>query len=147
MREYLQGLYVWRNGEHTPSGCSKWPSSKAAADGSTGGVTFSPAHPKLPRQLVLLEGYVEDAFEARTMHGRRRVLTRRDRVGELRDFFSILSEKLPQDIAKLCQSWYNSDPVPLCGLLWAYNSANNASVTRLGERSKEKKRWYLRRCF
>ena len=27
---------------------------------------FSPAHPKLPRQLVLREGYVEDAFEGRT---------------------------------------------------------------------------------
>ena len=27
---------------------------------------FSPAHPKLPRQLVLREGYVEDAFEVRT---------------------------------------------------------------------------------
>jgi len=26
---------------------------------------FSPAHPKLPRQLVLREGYVEDAFEVR----------------------------------------------------------------------------------
>ncbi|MCX5728817.1 MAG: hypothetical protein NTZ28_08275, partial [Nitrospirae bacterium] len=32
-----------------------------------------------------------------------------DRLG---DFFSILSEKTPQDIAKRCQSWYNSDPVP-----------------------------------
>ena len=27
---------------------------------------FSPAHPKLPRQLVLRVGYVEDAFEGRT---------------------------------------------------------------------------------
>jgi hypothetical protein len=36
---------------------------------------FSPAHPKLPRQLVLREGYVEDAFEVRT---------------KLADFFSIL---------------------------------------------------------
>ena len=26
---------------------------------------FSPAHPKLPRQLVLREGYVEDAFEVK----------------------------------------------------------------------------------
>jgi hypothetical protein len=42
-------------------------------------------------------GYVEDAFDARTI---------------LTGFFSILSEKLPQDIAKRCQSWYNSDPVP-----------------------------------
>jgi hypothetical protein len=83
MREFLQGLHVRHNGENTPTGCSKWPFSKAAADVSTGGVT---------------SGYVEDAFEARTM---------------LADFFSILSEKLPQDIAKRCQSWYNSDPVPL----------------------------------
>jgi hypothetical protein len=58
-------------------------------------------------------GYVEGAFEAKTMHGRRRVLARRGRAGELRDFFSILSEKLPQVIAKRCQSWYNSDPVPI----------------------------------
>jgi len=36
---------------------------------------FSPAHPKLPRQLVLRVGYVEDAFEGRT---------------PLADFFSIL---------------------------------------------------------
>ena len=41
------------------------------------------------------------------------VLARRARAGELRDFFSILSEKLLQDIAKLRQSWYNSDPVPI----------------------------------
>jgi hypothetical protein len=27
---------------------------------------FSPAHPKLPRQLVLRVGSVEDAFEVRT---------------------------------------------------------------------------------
>ena len=26
---------------------------------------------------------------------------------------SILSEKMSQDIAKRCQSWYNSDPVPI----------------------------------
>ena len=36
---------------------------------------FSPAHPKLPRQLVPQVGYVEDASEART---------------PLTDFFSIL---------------------------------------------------------
>jgi hypothetical protein len=83
MRDFLQDLHVRHNGENTPAGCSKRPSSKAAADGSTGGVA---------------PGYVEDAFEARTM---------------LADFFCILSEKLPQDIAKRCQSWYNSDPVPI----------------------------------
>ena len=40
---------------------------------------FSPAHPKLPRQLVLRVGYVEDAFEVRTT---------------LTDFFSILRDRL-----------------------------------------------------
>ena len=49
---------------------------------------FSPAHPKLPRQLVLRVGYVEDAFEARTTHGERRVSARRG--GEKIDCFSIL---------------------------------------------------------
>jgi hypothetical protein len=44
------------------AGCSKNPFSKAAADGSTGGVA---------------PGYVEDAFEARTT---------------LADFFSILTD-------------------------------------------------------
>jgi hypothetical protein len=58
-------------------------------------------------------GYVQDPFEARTMQGKRRVSVRLGRAGEESDFFSILSEKLPQDIAKRCQSWYNSDPVPL----------------------------------
>ena len=38
---------------------------------------FSPAHPKLPRQLVLREGCAEDAFEVRT---------------KLTDFFSIRLE-------------------------------------------------------
>jgi hypothetical protein len=50
---------------------------------------FSPAHPKLPRQLVLRVGYVEDAFEARTKPGERCALARRGWVGENRDFFSI----------------------------------------------------------
>jgi hypothetical protein len=35
-------------------------------------------------------GYVEDAFEARTTHGKRRVSARRERAGEKSDFFSIL---------------------------------------------------------
>ena len=51
---------------------------------------FSPTHPKLPRQLVLRVGYVEDAFEARTTHGESRVSARRGRAGEKSDFFSIL---------------------------------------------------------
>jgi hypothetical protein len=42
-------------------------------------------------------GYVEGLNDTRTL---------------LADFFSILSEKLPQHIAKRCQSWYNSDPMP-----------------------------------
>jgi hypothetical protein len=81
------------------------------------------------------------------MQGKRRVSVRLGRAGEESDFFSILSEKLPQDIAKRCQSWYNSDPVPLCDLPWAYLSANDTPVTRLLGQTKEKKRWYLRRCF
>ncbi len=28
-------------------------------------------------------------------------------------FRSLLEKKTSRDIAKLCQSWYNSDPVPL----------------------------------
>jgi hypothetical protein len=51
---------------------------------------FSPAHPKLPRQLVLQVGYVEDAFEVRTTHEERRVSARRGRAGEKSGFFSIL---------------------------------------------------------
>ncbi len=34
-------------------------------------------------------GYVEDGFEVRTKHGKRRVLARRGRAGETSDFFSI----------------------------------------------------------
>ena len=69
--------------------------------------------PQAAMTLVLREGYVEDAFEARMMQGKTRVSSRRGRAGEKSDFFSILSEKLRQDIAKRCQSWYNSDPVPI----------------------------------
>jgi hypothetical protein len=43
--------------------------SKAAADESTEGVAFH-TQPKLPRQLGLRVGYVEDAFEARTTQGK-----------------------------------------------------------------------------
>jgi hypothetical protein len=35
-------------------------------------------------------GYVEGLSDARTMHGKRRVLARRGRAGEKSDFFSIL---------------------------------------------------------
>jgi len=42
---------------------------------------FSPPHPKLPRQLVLRVGYVEDAFEARM---------------KLANFFSILLASIAQ---------------------------------------------------
>jgi len=59
---------IWVSGttDGIPTGYSKIPSSKAAEDESAGGVLFSPAHPKLPRQLVLRVGYVEDAFKERT---------------------------------------------------------------------------------
>ncbi len=56
---------------------------------------FSPAHPKLTRQLVFRVGYVEDAFEVRTTHGNGRVSTRWVWVGENRGFFSILPEADP----------------------------------------------------
>ena len=49
--------------------------------------SFSPAHPKLPRQLVLREGYVEDAFEVRATQGKRRVLARRGWAGEISGLF------------------------------------------------------------
>jgi hypothetical protein len=38
-------------------------------------------------------GYAEDAFEARTMHGKRRVSARRGRAGEKSGFFSILLDE------------------------------------------------------
>jgi len=50
---------------------------------------ISPAHPKLPRQLVSRVGYIEDALEVRTPHGKRCVLARRGRAGEKSDFFSV----------------------------------------------------------
>jgi len=64
--------------DEAQAGCSKSSSSKAQPMEAPEAHLFSPAHPKLPRQLVLREGYVEDAFEARTM---------------LTDFFSILLEQ------------------------------------------------------
>jgi hypothetical protein len=65
--------------------------SEAAADGSTGGVIFSPVHPK-PLASSVPMGYVEDAFEAGTTHGKRRVLAHLGWVGEKSGFFSILPE-------------------------------------------------------
>jgi len=62
-------------------------------------------------------------------------------------FRSMLEKKTSRDIAKQRQSWYNSDPVPVGSLPWACISANKAPVTRLLGQTKEKKRWYLRRCF
>jgi len=50
---------------------------------------FSPAHPKLPRQLVLRVGYLEDAIEARTMPGNGRVSAHQGWTGENSDCFSI----------------------------------------------------------
>jgi hypothetical protein len=51
------------------AGCSKRPISKPTVDENTEGVDFSTSHPTLPRQLALRMGYIEEAFEARTMHG------------------------------------------------------------------------------
>jgi len=76
--------------ENAPTGCSKSPSSKAAADESTGGIILL-THPKLPRQLASQVGYVEDAFEGRrTPHGKKRVSARWGWAGEKCGFFSIL---------------------------------------------------------
>ena len=77
------------------TGCSKSSSSKAAGELKPEAYPFSPAHPKLARQLVLRVGYVEDAFEARTKHGKRRVSARRGWAGEKSDFFSILPMTAP----------------------------------------------------
>jgi hypothetical protein len=53
---------------------------------------FSPARLKLPRQLDLQVGYVEDLSDARTTHGKRRVSARLGWAGEKSGFFSILLE-------------------------------------------------------
>jgi len=50
--------------------------------------SFSPAHPKLPRQLVLQVGYVEDSCEMRTKRGTRRVLARQGWAGEKSGFLA-----------------------------------------------------------
>jgi hypothetical protein len=57
------------------AGCSKRPSSKAAASED-------------PEAYPL--GYVEDLSDARTSYGKRRISVRRGRAGEKSDFFSIL---------------------------------------------------------
>jgi hypothetical protein len=72
------------------SGCSKRPSSKAAGESKPEACHFSPAHPKLPRQLVFRVGYVENFDEPRTLLGKRHVLARRGWAGEKGDVFSIL---------------------------------------------------------
>jgi len=63
--------------------------SKAADDGSTGGVTFSPARPELLLSSIPI-GYVEGLNDERTKHGKERVLARLGWAGETSDFFSIL---------------------------------------------------------
>jgi len=70
----------------------KKPSSKAAASEDREASLFSPARPKLPRQLVLHMEYVEDLNDARTTHGIRRVSARLGRAGEKSGFFNILPE-------------------------------------------------------
>lgn len=87
-----------------------------------------PPNPELSEQLFARLGRVEDFDEPRTMHRERRVSARLGWAGEKGDFFSILSEKLPQDIAKRCQSWYNSDPVAICSPMWARSTVNKVSV-------------------
>ena len=53
------------------------------------GVTFSPARPELLLQFYP-DGYVEGLNDARTKHGKRRVLARLGWAIETSDFFSIL---------------------------------------------------------
>ena len=83
------GLHVLEVRGVQHAGCSKRPFSKAAGEREPEAQPFSPAHPKLPRQLVLRVGYVEDAFEARTMPGNSRglgkeaVLAASGRAGEV----------------------------------------------------------------
>ena len=72
------------------AGCSKRPSSKAADESKPEAYLFSPALPKLPRQLASQVGYVEDFDEPRTRHGERRVSARWGWAGEKGDVFSIL---------------------------------------------------------
>ena len=76
--------------ENIPAGCSKSPSARPQPMKAPEASLFSPTHPKLPRQLVLRVGYVEDAFEPRTKHGKRRVSARRGWAGEKSGFLSIL---------------------------------------------------------
>jgi len=57
--------------------------------------TSHPPTHKLPRQLVLHMGYVEDAFEVRTKHGKRCVSARPGWAGEKSGFFSILQKNGP----------------------------------------------------
>jgi len=99
MREYLQGLHVWHNGENTPEGCSKRPGSSHVVC-LVDLVCFV-----YLVDLVHLVSFVQPNKRDRPNKPNNGLLT-------LADFFSILSEKMPQDIAKRCQSWYNSDPVP-----------------------------------
>jgi hypothetical protein len=67
----------------------KRPSNKATADERTGGVTVL-THPKLPRQLVLRVGYVDNAFEGENDAWEKARLSALGRAGEKSDFFSIL---------------------------------------------------------
>ncbi len=56
--------------------------SKAAGGARTGGVGFLTPPTKLPRQLGIQAGYVEDSCDLRMTHGEKRVLARR--VGRVR---------------------------------------------------------------
>jgi hypothetical protein len=78
--------------DSNPGGMLKTTVSKTAADESTGGITLLIRPPKLPRQLVLHMGYVEDAFEVRTKHGKRCISARPGWAGEKSGFFSILQK-------------------------------------------------------
>ena len=84
------GLHVLEVRGVQHAGCSKRPFSKAAGEREPEAQHFSPAHPKLPRQLVLQMGYVEHSCEPRTKLEEKRVSARGGLAGKKGDFFSIL---------------------------------------------------------
>ena len=100
MREYLQGLHVWHNGETLPQDAQK-------------GQNSHPPNPGAPRRALSQSRPQLLADPRFTFHASRFTVPVSDARTKLADFFSILSENMSQDIAKRCQSWYNSDPVPM----------------------------------
>ncbi len=89
-RESFDSPPVWRNRRTLSQAAQKGRPARPQPMKAPEAYQFSPTRPELPRQLFLRTGYVEDAFEARTMHGKRRVSACRGWAGEKGDFFSSL---------------------------------------------------------